>query len=95
MVITNRADCCGERLSNFEIRIGNSLEDNGNANPACGGKYSLETGKTRRILCGGLTGRYVNIVIPGRAEYLTLCEVKVLVPSCSVETGIRTVIAML
>ena len=88
MAITNRGDCCGERLSNFEIRIGNSLEDNGNANPACGGEYSLKANETRRILCGGLKGRYVNIVIPGRSESLTLCEVKVLVPSCSVETGI-------
>lgn len=33
VVITNRADCCPERLDGAEIRIGNSLENNGNNNP--------------------------------------------------------------
>ncbi len=27
--------------------------------------------------CDGMEGRYINIVIPGRKEYLTLCEVEV------------------
>ena len=31
--ITNRGDCCAERLDGAEIRIGNSLENNGNDNP--------------------------------------------------------------
>lgn len=39
VVITNRVDCCGERLIGAEIRIGNSLENNGNNNPRFG--YSL------------------------------------------------------
>ena len=29
------------------------------------------------FVCNGMEGRYVNIVIPGRQEYLTLCEVEV------------------
>uniref|UniRef100_UPI00398EF1EB fucolectin-like n=1 Tax=Pristiophorus japonicus TaxID=55135 RepID=UPI00398EF1EB len=33
VTITNRADCCSERLSGAEIRIGSSLENNGNSNP--------------------------------------------------------------
>ncbi|KAL0189900.1 hypothetical protein M9458_016999, partial [Cirrhinus mrigala] len=33
VTITNRADCCTERLNGAEIRIGNSLENNGNNNP--------------------------------------------------------------
>ena len=31
--ITNRKDCCAERLNGAEIHIGNSLSDNGNRNP--------------------------------------------------------------
>lgn len=31
--ITNREDCCAERINGAEIRIGNSLENNGNSNP--------------------------------------------------------------
>ena len=31
--ITNREDCCAERINGAEIRVGNSLDDNGNENP--------------------------------------------------------------
>ncbi|KAL0166467.1 hypothetical protein M9458_038311, partial [Cirrhinus mrigala] len=30
--ITNRGDCCPERINGAQIRIGNSLENNGNNN---------------------------------------------------------------
>ena len=33
VTITNREDCCAERINGAEIRIGNSLENNGNSNP--------------------------------------------------------------
>ena len=32
VTITNRKDCCANRLKGAEIRIGNSLSDNGNSN---------------------------------------------------------------
>lgn len=32
IVITNRGDCCPERINGAEIRIGNSLNNNGNSN---------------------------------------------------------------
>lgn len=31
--ITNRGDCCEERINGAEIHIGNTLQDNGAANP--------------------------------------------------------------
>ena len=78
LIITNRADCCSERLSNFEIRIGNSLADNGNQNPKCGGNYSMPNLVTKNISCPApLEGRYVNVRIPGSWTYLTLCEVEI------------------
>ncbi|XP_055359191.1 fucolectin-4 [Betta splendens] len=33
VVITNRGDCCPERINGARVHIGNSLQDNGAANP--------------------------------------------------------------
>ena len=78
LIITNRSDCCGDRLSNFEIRIGLSLNSNGNSNPLCGGNHSLQGVVTKSIKCPNpMLGRYVNIIIPGNYKALTLCEVEV------------------
>uniref|UniRef100_A0A671TWY8 Fucolectin tachylectin-4 pentraxin-1 domain-containing protein n=2 Tax=Sparus aurata TaxID=8175 RepID=A0A671TWY8_SPAAU len=67
VTITNRKDCCHKRINGAEIRIGNSLENNGNLHEI--GSKTFE--------CRGMEGRFVNIVIPGRREFLTLCEVEV------------------
>ncbi|XP_069549454.1 uncharacterized protein [Brachyistius frenatus] len=77
VTITNRQDCCHQRINGAEIRIGNSLNDNGNANPRCAVISSIAAGTSQTFECEGMEGRYVNIVIPGRKEYLTLCEVEV------------------
>ena len=37
----------------------------------------MAAGTSQTFVCNGMEGRYVNIVIPGRQEYLTLCEVEV------------------
>uniref|UniRef100_A0A3P9AQV8 Fucolectin tachylectin-4 pentraxin-1 domain-containing protein n=1 Tax=Maylandia zebra TaxID=106582 RepID=A0A3P9AQV8_9CICH len=70
------AYCCPERINGAEIRIGNSLNDNGNANPRCAVISSIAAGASQTFACNGMEGRYINIVIPGRTEYLTLCEVE-------------------
>ncbi|KAM9837046.1 uncharacterized protein ACBR49_019431 isoform 2-T2 [Aulostomus maculatus] len=77
VTITNRGDCCHERLNRAEIRIGDSLDDNGNANPRCTQISSIPAGATETFECNEMEGRYINIVVPGRREYLTLCEVEV------------------
>uniref|UniRef100_A0A3P8TC33 Fucolectin tachylectin-4 pentraxin-1 domain-containing protein n=1 Tax=Amphiprion percula TaxID=161767 RepID=A0A3P8TC33_AMPPE len=74
--ITNRGDCCSDRLNGAEIRIGNSLIDNGNTNPICTVIKSITGGRTETFECYEMEGRYINIVIPDRMEYLTLCEVE-------------------
>lgn len=33
VVVTNRIDCCPEQTSGAEIRVGNSLKNDGNDNP--------------------------------------------------------------
>lgn len=77
--ITNRGDCCHERLDGAEIRIGNSLDNNGNDNPRCTNITHIPRGNTFTFTCdsGSMEGRYVNVVIPGDEKILTLCEVEV------------------
>ncbi|XP_051947966.1 fucolectin-1-like [Xyrauchen texanus] len=76
VVITNRADCCPEQINGAEIRIGNSLENNGNNNPRCAIIPTIEAGNSATFSCV-MEGRYVNVFIPGRQTCLTLCEVEV------------------
>ncbi|XP_075208838.1 uncharacterized protein LOC142316938 [Anomaloglossus baeobatrachus] len=73
VVITNRQDCCKERLMGAEVRIGDSPN---NVNPVCG-RVTNVTSATLSFCCNDMEGRYVSVVIPGRTEYLTLCEVEV------------------
>lgn len=77
--ITNRGDCCPERLDGAEIRIGNSLDNNGNNNDRCTTITHIPNGNTFTFTCdsGTMEGRYVNVVIPGENKTLTLCEVEV------------------
>lgn len=77
--VTNRRDCCAERLDGAEIRIGNSVENNGNNNPRCASISHIRAGKTYTYYCdgGSMEGRFVNVIIPGNRKTLTLCEVEV------------------
>ncbi|XP_018419889.1 PREDICTED: uncharacterized protein LOC108793438 [Nanorana parkeri] len=78
VAITNRVlECCRERIFGAEIRIGNNPEKGGTSNPRCGVISSIESGEKLSFSCQGMTGRYVTITIPGRAEHLVLCEVQV------------------
>ncbi|XP_040204109.1 fucolectin-like [Rana temporaria] len=74
--ITNRNNF-GDRINGAEILVGNSLSDNGNNNPKCGLITSMPNGATQKYYCHGMVGRYVNIIIRGKASFLTLCEVQV------------------
>ncbi|KAL1272086.1 hypothetical protein QQF64_031102 [Cirrhinus molitorella] len=78
VVITNRADCCPERMTGVEIRIGNSLVNNGNDNPRCAVVTTrVPPGGTVSFNCNGMGGRYVNMYLANIQTYLTLCEVEV------------------
>ncbi|CAH1256177.1 TECPR2 [Branchiostoma lanceolatum] len=75
VVVTNRKDCCSERLENFKVYVGDNPEVT--ANPTCGGPQSVVGKDVITVNCGGLTGRYVGIALSGVMRFLTLCEVKV------------------
>uniref|UniRef100_A0A8C5WL30 Pentraxin (PTX) domain-containing protein n=1 Tax=Leptobrachium leishanense TaxID=445787 RepID=A0A8C5WL30_9ANUR len=76
VAISNRGDCCRERMKGAEIRIGNSKENGGIGNPRCGIVYRMNYGETLSFNCREMEGQYVTITMPKR-EYLTLCEVQV------------------
>ncbi|GMH43799.1 hypothetical protein BSKO_11733 [Bryopsis sp. KO-2023] len=73
VVITNRGDCCSERLHNFAIYIGSEVSSN--YNQWCAEGQKMGPGETRTYSCP-MVGRHVSIKI-WDTEYLTLCEVQV------------------
>ncbi|XP_056381042.1 uncharacterized protein LOC130276137 [Hyla sarda] len=77
VAITNRGDCCRERINGAEIRIGDSAENGGIDNPRCGVVFRMNYGETLSFNCRGMEGRYITIVIPEQRQYLSLCEVQV------------------
>ncbi|XP_033979833.1 uncharacterized protein LOC117477270 [Trematomus bernacchii] len=75
--ITNRFEYPA-RINGAEIRIGDSLGNNGADNPRFAVITSIPAGETAEFeVADGMDGHYVYIGIPGRKEYLTLCEVEV------------------
>ncbi|XP_034001580.1 fucolectin-like [Trematomus bernacchii] len=75
--ITNRYQF-PQRLNGAEIRIGDSLGNNGADNPRFAVIASIPSGHTVEFkVPNGMDGRYVYIGVPGRHEWLTLCEVEV------------------
>ncbi|KAM5158149.1 pentraxin fusion protein-like [Mantella aurantiaca] len=73
VAVSGRSDCCLERMEGLEARVGDSKDNN---NAVCGKFTSVSTSKIT-FICRGIEGRYVSLVIPGRSEALTLCEVEV------------------
>ncbi|XP_030045990.1 uncharacterized protein LOC115460340 [Microcaecilia unicolor] len=75
IVLVNRGDCCSCRLKGAQIRIGNSPD---NDNPVCGNvtDTNIKASSIISLCCNGMNGRYVSVILP-KADFLTLCEVKV------------------
>uniref|UniRef100_A0A8C5QWE1 Fucolectin tachylectin-4 pentraxin-1 domain-containing protein n=1 Tax=Leptobrachium leishanense TaxID=445787 RepID=A0A8C5QWE1_9ANUR len=76
VAITNRLECCRERINGAELRVGDSKENGGIGNPRCGVVNRMNYGETLSFDCKGMEGQYVTITLPNR-EYLTLCEMQV------------------
>ncbi|XP_030050594.1 uncharacterized protein LOC115464345 [Microcaecilia unicolor] len=74
VAITSRGDFVNQRLNGSEIQVWGDWYSH---HSRCATIFSIGTGETRFYPCGGLKGRYVAVVIPGRREFLTLCEVQV------------------
>ncbi|KAI7813792.1 I-FBPL [Triplophysa rosa] len=77
VVITNRFICCSSEINGAEIRIGKSLEKDGNNNPICAVVSYIPAGESYTYYCGEMEGQYVNLFIAGENKILTMCEVEV------------------
>ena len=76
VMITNRGDCCGERLRDFSIRIG--FEDKNGANPFCREHAGFTASITVNFKCNSaLPGQFVYIESALPNNPLGLCEVAV------------------
>ncbi|XP_073485540.1 fucolectin-like isoform X2 [Aquarana catesbeiana] len=73
VVLTGRSDNRMDRLMGANVRVGNSPDNN---NPVCGTVTQI-TDPTSTFSCNGMEGRYVSVVIPGRSEFLAICELEV------------------
>lgn len=74
--ISNRQDCCQDRLSDFEIRIGDYYGEEAIKSPKCGDLHTV-SGASKVISCPNMVGRFLTIRIPGKYKTLSLCEVEV------------------
>eukprot|EP00298_Acanthocystis_sp_HF-20_P008112 c17482_g1_i1.p1 GENE.c17482_g1_i1~~c17482_g1_i1.p1 ORF type:complete len:972 (+),score=393.43 c17482_g1_i1:107-2917(+) len=80
--LLNRADCCGSRLNNVAIYIGD-IESSWKDNTLCAQAGAVCVGANCwvELTCAGtVSGRYVYVVLPGKQEYLTVCAVEVYGP---------------
>ncbi|XP_078580869.1 uncharacterized protein LOC144864555 [Branchiostoma floridae x Branchiostoma japonicum] len=87
--VLNRGDCCGERLRNFQVRVGPN--ENFAQNDQCGGTYTARpaNGATIVVYCDQpMSGRYVSIQVMGRSDNLQICEVEVFAETVSKYIGL-------
>ena len=77
VLITNRL-YAAYRLSDFAIKIGNNLENDGLSNPKCAGDHlSISSAETKTFLCKpSMLGQYL-VIQSYYEDVLTLCEVQV------------------
>lgn len=64
-------------INGAEIRIGSSLEDDGNHNQLVTRVFSVRPGKAQVFKFSPVEGRYINVILPGVDRVLNLCEVEV------------------
>ncbi|XP_064639554.1 zonadhesin-like [Lineus longissimus] len=91
VVLYNRGDCCGSRLSNFDIVVTHTRPTPGrklvfSSSEVCAHKTgAVPQGQSQAFNCNKqLEGRYVAVV-RSRSQHLTLCEVEVFgtpIPRC-------------
>jgi hypothetical protein len=68
--VTNRGDCCGERLNGFSVLVDGV---------ACASNQQITQGQTKEVMCDNFLTRAVGRVVRVKVNdnFLTLCEVRI------------------
>jgi len=75
--VTSRGDCCGNRLSDFNVRVGDSNVGRGENNTLCQQNIAVPQGQTSTFICNPpMYGRYLYVQT-NIEKRLPLCEVEV------------------
>ncbi|KAG9464542.1 fucolectin-7-like [Eleutherodactylus coqui] len=74
VVLTNRQDCCRDRLMGAQVLAGTSPDVS--QQKSCGVVTDVSQEKIP-ICCDGIEARFITIKIPERWEHLHVCEVEV------------------
>ena len=75
--VYNRADCCQERLANYEVWVGAAAGQTATPALLCAAENAPSTDGPFDTECGGKLGRFVTILLPGSSRTLNLAEVEV------------------
>ncbi|XP_073692869.1 fucolectin-5-like [Garra rufa] len=84
VVVTYRDDSVPGQTKDIQVKLGNSLWNNGNSNPRCTVISSDSAANSFIYSCSNQEGRYVNVFHNDWWDFLSVCEVDVY------ETGDRT-----
>lgn len=77
--LSNQDNEHGFDMWDFEVRVGRSLDNEGNDNALCSSLYDILPGDIGTAVCkSGTVGRYVNIRVPREDSQVNLCEVAVI-----------------
>ena len=72
--IANRADNLGKRLCGFEIRIGDSLENNGTTNQRCRARQHIPNDKVKYFNCKLPLLQTCQVSFAGNPSLVCFCE---------------------
>ncbi|XP_077866770.1 uncharacterized protein LOC102809222 [Saccoglossus kowalevskii] len=79
VIVTNRRDCCANRIVNSEIRVG--LSEDISRNTQCGDIITESQTSQSNIYfecTNPIIGRYVSMQLVDKSEYLNFCEMRVM-----------------
>ena len=76
VVVYNRASCCQDRLSPFEVWVGSAAGDTSGTQCGGGAQTVAATVGPFTVDCGGAIGSHVTVRLPGEDRILNIAEVQ-------------------
>ncbi|MEL6253468.1 MAG: PKD domain-containing protein [Bacteroidota bacterium] len=86
--ISNRTDCCGNRLAGTKVLVGDTPSNN----PADYTEVGVLTAAiTQRLTNISATGQYIMLYLPGNNKILSLAEVRAYGSKCTVSSAVTNI----